>query len=964
MRKSSPSQTWRVLSLFGVMLSVTLGGLAAARKLSTPPTPEPTPAAQPSPAPAPKPAAAKPAAAQPATPAATPAPAPAPAPADAPAPTPAPAPAPQQASTSAQPALTSAQLAAAQHRTDLLREREKWFHDQRAYPFQHIPAGAMQNAIAQRDRMRAAQSSVAPSSRKLSLDPLGIITFPGDGLWHANGPQPTNNPFGNVPGGENVGFPTASGRVNAIAVDTTDATGQTVYLGGAAGGVWKTTTGGTTWTPMTDSQPSLAVGSIAIDPNSHNTIYVGTGEENFNIDAFFGAGVLKSTDGGNTWAQLGASTFVGPFSPQIGAARIGAIAVDPNNSSVVLAGAAFADQGSPSGIYRSADGGSTWTLALAGDAGTAVVFDPVASAKTAYAALGFPGGDTNNGIYKSTDEGQTWTKLTVSTLTGTQMGRITLAFAPSTTGSGATIYAAIADASTESSLLLGLYVTTNGGTTWTLVPNTPDFCQETASPASGQCYYDLAVAVNPTDPGFIVLGGAAYLDNSTTLFRATGANTGTPTWTTDTTTNSTDFTVGSTSTRPHVDTHALVFAPNSGGTPRLYTGDDGGVWRTDNPNATSPDNPLWVDLNTTLALSQFYPGPSPSVSDENWGFGGTQDNDIQVFEGSLEWMGAPACGDGGHTAVDPTTPTTVYASCSEFAGAKVTKSVFYGEATPGPITSPSFNPAETEITASGDGMIFIPPMAIDQSSGFEGGNETTLYFGTCRIWQSTDSATTWSPLTGDLTSGNSPVTTSCPQTGGTLDITAIDVSLTSSLFVFAGTSNGKVWESTSEGFDWTEIDNAGLPARYVTNVRSDPADSAGNTAYVAFSGYGTCSGCDGKGHIFKTSNATAGATATWTDISGNLPDVPVNFIIVDHITSPAFAAVYIGTDVGVFSCPDPDAATPCTNWTVLGDGLPNSPVLSLGMRPESRILYAATHGRSMWDIQLTDQAASPLPYGM
>ena len=127
-------------------------------------------------------------------------------------------------------------------------------------------------------------------------------------------------------------------------------------------------------------------------------------------------------------------------------------------------------------------------------------------------------------------------------------------------------------------------------------------------------------------------------------------------------------------------------------------------------------------------------------------------------------------------------------------------------------------------------------------------------------------------------------------------------------------------------------------------------------------GYGTCSGCDGKGHIFKTSTANLGAAATWTDISGNLPDVPVNFIIVDHTTSPAFNTLYIGTDVGVFSCPDAEAATPCTNWTVLGDGLPNSPVLSLAMRPESRILRAATHGRSMWDIQLTDEPATPLPF--
>ena len=158
----------------------------------------------------------------------------------------------------------------------------------------------------------------------------------------------------------------------------------------------------------------------------------------------------------------------------------------------------------------------------------------------------------------------------------------------------------------------------------------------------------------------------------------------------------------------------------------------------------------------------------------------------------------------------------------------------------------------------------------------------------------------------------------------------------------------------------TEIDNGLLPNRHITAVRSKPGDSTGDIGYVTFSGFGACPSCGNTpGHVFKTKNATQGASATWTDISGNLPDVPVNDILVDHSNNPTFDSVYIATDVGVFSCPDPEAATPCTNWTVLGDGLPNSPVLSLAMRPESRILHAATHGRSMWDIQLTD-AARPL----
>jgi hypothetical protein len=335
----------------------------------------------------------------------------------------------------------------------MVREREAWFHDQRAYPFQTVPSGAFQNAIQQRDSLRAAQGSGTTSGNPL-------INFPGDGVWHAVGPQPTNLPFGNLAALANSGYPTASGRVTALAVDTTDATGNTIFLGGAAGGVWRTTTGGATWTPLTDNQASLAVGSIAIDPNNHLNIFVGTGEENFNGDAYYGAGILKSADGGTTWTQEGASLFAGSSGPSIGGARIGAIAVQPGNSNIVLAAVTFADSGTRGGIYRSTDGGSSWTQTSAGPVGAAatdVVFEPTVVAGTtaiAYAAMGEPFGNGANGIYKSTDSGNTWTKLTTG-LPSSIVGRIKLGYAPSTSGAGATMYAAIADSSTGSSLLLG-----------------------------------------------------------------------------------------------------------------------------------------------------------------------------------------------------------------------------------------------------------------------------------------------------------------------------------------------------------------------------------------------------------------------------------------------------------------------------------------------------------------------------
>jgi IPT/TIG domain-containing protein len=818
---------------------------------------------------------------------------------------------------------------------DLVRLRAQWFHDQRAYPNKHVPAGALQKAIQQRDLMRQQQRNAS----KTSAGAQGIISFPGNALWHLMGPQPVNVPFV----GTNGGFPTVSGRVTAIAVDPTNA--NIVYVGGAAGGVWKTTDGGTTWTSLTDSQPSLAVGSITIDPNSCTpapckTIYVGTGEENFNIDAFFGAGVLKSIDGGTTWTQLGTGNFVGPFSTQIGAARVGAVAVDPNNSSVILAGVAFADRGSPSGIYRSTDSGTSWGLVAtaSGDAGTAVVFDPVASTKTAYAALGFPAGDTNNGIYKSIDEGATWTKLTVSTLTGTGMGRITLGFASSTT-----VYAAIADPATGSSDLLGLFKTTDGGTTWNKVTSAPAFCNH-------QCFYDMAIGVDPANANVVVLGGGAGPNNFTSLFESTNGGTS---WT-PASKAAGDFSNGSTTTHPHVDTHAIVFSANGA---TLYVGNDGGIWSTNTPAPAAGVSPTWTDLNAGLAITQFYPGPTAAVSDENYGFGGTQDNDTELFSGSLQWTNEFACGDGGFTAIDQKTPTTIYTGCDSLAGSKIKKAVMNGQFPPSSVgTLPAFDVAETAITNSGDAMQFIPPIALDES------NPENLYFGTCRVWMTNNAASslantfipltpTWTAISGDLSAGNA-ATTSCPSPTGAGNITTLDIAHSNSSVIVAGTSNGKVWETTSGGALWTEIDAAPLPARHVTAVRTKRSDSTGAIVYVTLSGFDCGGGCGAVGHVFKTT--TAGTTNTWTNITGDLPDIPVNDIIVFHQGNPTtIDALYIATDVGVFACPDPEAATPCTNWTVIGDGLPNSPVLGLAMRRTSRILRAATHGRSMWQIQLT-----------
>jgi hypothetical protein len=842
--------------------------------------------------------------------------------------------------------------------SQISRKRQSWFFDQRAYPNKHIPSGAYQKALAQRDAMKAQQR--AASASKTVAD--AVISFPGDALWHLMGPQPVNTPFGQT-FGPNGGYPTASGRITAIAIDPTNT--NIVYVGGAAGGVWKTTNGGTNWTPMTDSQPALAVGSITIDPNSCSpgpctTIYVGTGEENFNGDAFYGAGILKSINAGSSWTQMGASTFAQVLGPEIGGAYIGQIAVQPGNANIVLAAVSFFANGTIGGIYRSTDGGNTWTedAAPQGLGATSVFFESTSNAgttATAWMAMGNPFGEAVNGIYKSTNSGTTWT-LQTSALPTTNLGRITLGYAPSTSGSSATVYAAIADSSTTSSALLGLFKTTNGGTTWTSVTGpsvSGGFCAE-------QCFYDMAIGVHPTNPSVVVLGGGPGGNNFTSLFESTNGGTS---WT-PASAAAGDFAWGSTSTHVHVDTHAIVFTPNGS---TLFVGDDGGMWSTNTPMPAAGVSPTWTDLNATLAITQFYPGVTAAVSDENYGFGGTQDNDTELFQGSstlaMAWQNELICGDGGFTAIDQTTPTTIWAACNTTAGAKVKKAVMNGQI----VTLangqqfPGFDVAETAITNSGDAMQFIPPMALDDSI------PNNLYFGTCRVWMTNNAASsladsfipltpTWTPISGDLSAANATVTTACPSPTGAGNITNLEVAHSNSSVIVAGTTNGLVWETTSGGALWSEIDAGALPNRTVTAVRTKRSDSTGAIVYVTFSGFdcgGTCGGFTTPGHVFKTT--TAGTTNTWTNITGDLPDIPVNDIIVDHESNPTHDELYIATDVGVFYCPNPEATVgTCANWTVIGDGLPNSPVLGLAMRRSSRILRAATHGRSMWQIQLTD----------
>src|SRR5690606_39487939 len=286
-------------------------------------------------------------------------------------------------------------------RVENARLRWYYFHDQRAFPFNEIPAGAFQAAVRE---YRARWPAIVP--------PLAQPR--ADTAWMPLGP-------GNIPG---LAIQ-STGRLTAIAVHPSDP--NVIYIGGAQGGVWKTTNGGANWTPLTDHECSLAMGWIVLDPVDPDIVYAATGEQHFSSDSYYGCGVLRSTDGGATWTQLGAEVF-DVATTTSGGVRIARIVLDPRTAGSTAN--ATLHVAADNGVWKSTDGGVSWTRTLAGGAvapapATDLVMHP-SDPDVLYAALGRVAGDAANGVYRSTDAGTTWTKLD-NGFPSADVGRINLA---------------------------------------------------------------------------------------------------------------------------------------------------------------------------------------------------------------------------------------------------------------------------------------------------------------------------------------------------------------------------------------------------------------------------------------------------------------------------------------------------------------------------------------------------------
>ncbi|HET9698071.1 MAG TPA: hypothetical protein VFP40_14455, partial [Terriglobales bacterium] len=488
-------------------------------------------------------------------------------------------------------------------------EREKEDLDARnAYLLQRYTGGGELPSVAERVRAIVKMNADENNRRKVAAN-AGVVLDP---TWKAIGPRPTVHT--SVAGGDiQVLSDATSGHVEAVAVDPRNR--DVVYAGAATGGVWKTVDAGVNWTPLTDFQPSIATGSIALDPTNPDIVYVGTGDSSFSLGSLSGAGVLKSTDAGQTWQVIGADAFhMSTATSGLGAPGI---SVSPDGKRILVA--MNSNLGDVSGgIFLSTDGGATWTRTLAGIRASDVQF---ATNTVAYAGASLAV-NSNSGVYKSTDGGSTWSFLQSLGALIPHPARTRVSVS---TLNPQTVYAVLADGN-DSNVLGGMFRSSDAGVTWQPI-TVPNFC-------GPQCGWDMVVSVSPVDPNIVWVGGAAGLDS---LLRSSD---GGLTWT-------------RANNNIHVDHHALTFSTD--GT-RLYGGNDGGIYSTEDVQTGTV---VWKNLNGTIQVTQFYAGLGLHPTDPDLAIGGTQDNGTSFYSGSLNWTFIYG-GDTGAGVISATDPSTLY----------------------------------------------------------------------------------------------------------------------------------------------------------------------------------------------------------------------------------------------------------------------------------------------------------------
>jgi hypothetical protein len=706
------------------------------------------------------------------------------------------------------------------------------------------------------------------------------------------------------------------GRSRALLIH--DKKPHLMWTAGVAGGIWKSSDGGASWQPKADLLVNIAINSMIQDPKEDNVLYAGTGEGFFNADGVRGQGIFKSVDFGETWTQLPSTNNSDFFFVQkLAATR------HPNKKRIYAA--------TRTGVFRSSDFGATWSKVLDGTAVNGCMdlaihqkLDDETAPRYVFASCGTLAQAT---VYRALDVevGQVWEPVLSQPL----MGRTSLALSESNPN---VVYALASYYRTGDALnykMRAVYRSADSGATWEervsyTDPNKLNTVQLTnpvyafladcgygsANQFFNQGWYDNQIAVDPHDENVVWTAGIDLMRSDDG-----GRNWGIASywW----------FDPGDPN-YAHADNHAITFHPkyNGSNNRQLFVASDGGVHRTDDARApvgttqaTVCGEPVanqvsWTSLNNGYQVTQYYHGTV--YPDGNTFFGGTQDNGTLrgSFAGGQNWDEILG-GDGGYVAVNTANTNILYA---ENTGKSLQRSSNGGT---------SFTLIATAASGLNDASgnyQFIHPFAMDPT------NSSRLWYGGAQAFRSDNGGTTWVRASQFFASR----------------VASWAVAPSNANRVYAGVQN--LGTATSGLIFTTDVATTATASTvwtvrqprqgYVSSLAVDPANPL-----IAYATYSTYNSGTNIGHVFKTTNGGL----LWTRIDLTLPDMPVHSVVV-HPTSPN--TLYIGTDLGVFVTTDGGVS-----WLRENVGFAN--VITEHLQIQNGRLYAFTHGRSAWSVDLT-----------
>jgi hypothetical protein len=757
-----------------------------------------------------------------------------------------------------------------------------------------------------------------------------------------------------------IGPANMSGRVTDI--EPVPGNSKIFYVAMATGGIWKTINAGTTFFPLFDKERAISLGDIAIAPSNPNIIYAGTGEEDSRNSISPGGGVYKSTDAGRTWKLSGLEATQ----------QIGRIIVDPADPNIVYVAALGHEWNSnpERGVYKSIDGGATWQLVkfISDKAGFVDLAMDAKDHNTLYgsswARVRGPyflrSGGPGSGLWKTTDAGATWREIRGGGFPETTKGRIGIALSPS---NPQIIYAWVeadtlphalakgekADTSKRQKTNSGIYRSADGGATWALTyRNEPP--QGGGGLGDARPFYYSQIRVDPHNPDRIYWMSSVFRtsdDGGKTVRRgALGV---------------------------HTDWHAMWIDPTD--TDHYILGDDGGI-------AVTYDRGGTYDFINTFPVGQFY-HVSYSMEKPYNVCGGLQDNGSwcgpsrarnRVGITNSDWYNVGG-GDGFYSAIDPQDPSIIYSesqggNASRLNTAQNTRAVimrgggrdrtsFFEDSaiiargdTVRPVT-PEITRALAQVRARAAAdsarryrFNWSTPFFLSPHAG------TTVYMGGNRLLKSTDRGDHFYPISPDLSTRDSArIIMSTKLTGGvTRDATGAETHGTITTvaespirpgILWVGTDDGNVWLTTNDGGQWTDITTRfpGVPKKtWVSRVEPSHFDTA--TVYVTFDNHREN---DFRPYVYVSNDFGR----TFRAITNNLPTGGADFVHVVREDPANRDLLFLGSDVGAYVSTDRGGS-----WQRFMTGLPTVPVHDLEIHPRDRELIAATHGRSIWIVDV------------